>query len=78
MTSCTLVNTYLPVCSALPWKIFSFLYHAKKDLGQKTSCTYNMPCKCDQVHIGQTGQIIEIVVEEYNSISALDNWTRQQ
>jgi hypothetical protein len=27
---------------------------------------YNMPCKCDQVHIGHTGQIIEIGVEEHN------------
>jgi len=62
----TLVNTYLPVCSVLPKKIFSFLYHAKKDLEQKTLCIYNMLCTCDQVHNGQTGQIIEIGVEEQN------------
>ena len=62
----TLVNTCLPVCSVLPMKIFSFLYHAKKDLEQKTLCIYNMLCTCDQVHNGQTGQIIEIGVEEHN------------
>jgi len=66
MTPCTMVNSYLPVSSMLPRKIFSFLYHAKKDLGQKTSCMYNMPCTCDQVHTGQTGQIIENGMEEHN------------
>lgn len=60
------IGKYLPVCNVLPGKIFSFMYHAKKDLGQKTSCMYNMPCKCDQVNIGQTGQIIEVGVEEHN------------
>jgi len=60
------IGKYLPLCSVLPRKIFSFFYHAKKGLGQKTSCMYNIPCRRDQVHIGQTGQIIEIGVEEHN------------
>jgi len=66
MTPCTLLNTYLLVCSMLPRKIVSLLYHAKKDLEQKTSCIYSMPCMCDRVHVGQTGHIIETGVEEHN------------
>jgi hypothetical protein len=50
----------------MPRKIFSFLYHAKKDLGQKTSCVYNISSTCDQVHSGQTGQTFEVGVEEQN------------
>lgn len=66
MIPCTLINTYLSVCSILPRKIFSLLYHAKKDLEQKTSSIYSMPCMCDQVHVWQTDHIIEIGVEENN------------
>ena len=49
-----------------PRKIFSYLLQVKNALGLRTPSIYRIPCECGRVYIGQSGQSIQIRINEHN------------
>jgi hypothetical protein len=48
----------------LPRKLSSFLQPIKDDPILKMPSVYSIPCKCGEVHIGQTGGLTDILVKK--------------
>ena len=49
-----------------PRKIYSYLSSVKNALELRTPDVYNIPCKCGNIYIGQSGRSIQIRIEEHS------------